>query len=133
MLPVDQVFPTPSAERRTVYHWTGNMLEERQKACQSLREVQGGRVWQMAQIYKPLTQNIRAGAWVWYFDSRIIPGTSHKLRLFWARPYCITKLIALSLEEIKPVYYPGEDRLMSLDVLKLYILRYQCCLKILKL
>ena len=30
------------------------------------------------------------------------------------------KLIAPALVEIKVVYYPGEDRLVSLDVLKLY-------------
>ena len=30
------------------------------------------------------------------------------------------KLIAPALAEIKPVYYPGEERLVSLDVLKLY-------------
>ena len=30
------------------------------------------------------------------------------------------KLIAPSLVEIKPVYYPGEEKLVSLDVLKLY-------------
>ena len=29
-LPVDWVFPTPSAERRTMYQRTGDMLEERQ-------------------------------------------------------------------------------------------------------
>ena len=33
-----------------------------------------------AQMYKPLTQNIQVGGLVWYFDPRIIPGTSHKLR-----------------------------------------------------
>ena len=32
----------------------------------------------------------------------------------------MSKLIALSLVEIKPVYYPGEEKLVSLDVLKLY-------------
>ena len=57
---------------------------------------------------------------MWYFDSRIIPGTSHKLRSFWAGPFRVSKLIALSLAEIKPVYYPGEEKLVSLDVLKLY-------------
>ena len=57
---------------------------------------------------------------MWYFDSRIIPGTSHKLRSLWAGPYCVSKLIAPSLAEIKPVYYPGEEKLASLDVLKLY-------------
>ena len=36
-----------------------------------------------------------------------------------ARPYCVTKLIDPALAEIKPVYYPGEERLVSLDVLKL--------------
>ena len=30
------------------------------------------------------------------------------------------KLIALSLAEIRHVYYPGEVKLVSLDVLKLY-------------
>ena len=29
-------------------------------------------------------------------------------------------MLALSLAEIKPVYYPGETKLVSLDVLKLY-------------
>ena len=32
MLPVDWVFPTPSAEKRTMYQWTGDMLEEKQRA-----------------------------------------------------------------------------------------------------
>ena len=31
-LPVDWVFPTPSAENRTIYQWTGDMLEGRQRA-----------------------------------------------------------------------------------------------------
>ena len=57
---------------------------------------------------------------MWYFDPRIIPGTSHKLRLFGAGPYRVSKLIALSLAEIKPVYYPGEEKLVNLDFLKLY-------------
>ena len=43
-LPVDWVFPTPSAERRTMYQWMGDMLEERQRADKSMIEVQGGRV-----------------------------------------------------------------------------------------
>ena len=86
-LPVDWVFPTPSVEKRTIYQWTGDMLEERrQRAYKSMRDVQGNRVRQNAQMYKPLTQNIRAGCLVWYFDPRIIPGTSHKLRSFWAEP-----------------------------------------------
>ena len=75
---------------------------------------------QNSQIYKPLTQNIRVGCLVWYFDSRIIPGTSHKLRSFWAGPVRVSKLIAPFLADIKPVYYPGEEKLVSLDVLKLY-------------
>ena len=29
-------------------------------------------------------------------------------------------MIASALVEIKPVYYPGEENLVSLDVLKLY-------------
>ena len=71
-------------------------------------------------MYKPLNQNIQAGCLVWYFDPRIIPGTSHKLRSFWAGPYQSSRLIAPALAEIKPLYYPGEEKLVSLDVLKLY-------------
>ena len=71
-------------------------------------------------MYKPLTQNIRVGCLVWYLDERIIPGISHKLRSFWAGSYRVSKLIAPSLAEIKPVYYPGEEKLVNLDVLKLY-------------
>ena len=52
--PVDRVFPTPSVEARTTYHWTGDMMEERQRTYKSLREVQGGRVWRNARMYKPL-------------------------------------------------------------------------------
>ena len=96
------------------------MLEERQHVYKSLREVQGGRVRQNAQMYNPLTQNIRVGCLVWYFDSRIIPGTSHKLRSFWVGPYWVSRLIAPALVEIELVYYPGEEKLVSLDVLTLY-------------
>ena len=71
-------------------------------------------------MYKPLTQNIRVGCLVWYFDSRIIPATSHKLRSLWAGPYRVDKLISPSLAEIRPIYYPGEVKVVSLDVLKLY-------------
>ena len=71
-------------------------------------------------MYKLLTQNIRVGCLVWYFVPRIIPGNCHKLRSFWAGQYSVSKLIAPSLAEIKPVYYPGEEKLVSLDVLKLY-------------
>ena len=46
--------------------------------------------------------------------------TSHKLKSFWAGPYHVTKLISLDLVEIKPVYYPGAERLVNLKVLKLY-------------
>ena len=60
-LPVDWVFPTPSLEKTTMYHWTGNILEERQHAYKSMREVQGERVRRNAQMYKLLTQNIWAG------------------------------------------------------------------------
>ena len=43
-LPVDWVFPAPSMEKRMMYQWMGDMLEERQNAYKSMREVQGGRV-----------------------------------------------------------------------------------------
>ena len=32
----------------------------------------------------------------------------------------MSKLIAPSLAEIKPVYYPGEEKIVGLDILKLY-------------
>ena len=48
------------------------MMEERQQANKSMREVQGGRVRRNTQMYKPLTQNIQAGCLVWYFDLRTI-------------------------------------------------------------
>ena len=38
-----------------MYHWRGDMLEERQRAYKSMREVQAGRVRRNAQMYKPLT------------------------------------------------------------------------------
>ena len=71
-------------------------------------------------MYKPLTQNIQDRCLVWYFDPRKIPGSSCKLTSFWAGPYHVMKLIALALAKIQPVYYPREDRLVSLDVLDLY-------------
>ena len=100
-----------------MYQWTGDMPEERQCAYKSTREVQGGRVRRNSQMYKPLTQNIRVGCLVWYFNPWIIPGTSHKLRSFWVGPHRVSRLIAPSLAEIKQVYYPGEEKL---DVFKLY-------------
>ena len=67
-----------------------------------------------------INQNIRAGCLVWYYNLRIIPGTSHKLRSFWVGPRRVLRLIAPALGEIKPVYYPGEEKLVSLNMLKLY-------------
>ena len=32
MLPVDWVFPRPSVEKKKMYQWTGDMLEEKQCA-----------------------------------------------------------------------------------------------------
>ena len=89
--------------------------KDNQRAYKSMREVQGGRVRP-----KALTQNIQAGCLLWYLDPLIIPGTSHKLRSFWAGPYRVSRLIAPALAEIKPVYYPGEEKLVGLEVLKLY-------------
>ena len=71
-------------------------------------------------MYKPSIQNIRAGCLVLYFNPRIIPGTSYKLGSFWAGPYRVSRLITPALAEIKPVYYPREEKLVSLDVWKLY-------------
>ena len=78
-------------------------------------------------MYKPLTQNIRAGCLVWYFDPRIIPETSYKLRSFWAGPYRVFRLIAPALTDIKPVFYPGEEKLVSLDMLKLFCGEHVIC------
>ena len=107
-------------KKRTMNQWTEDMLEERQRAYKSMRDVQGGSVRRNAHIYKPLTKNIRAGCLVWYLDPRIILGTIQKLRSFWAGPYRVSRLIAPALAEIKPVYSPREEKLVSLDMLKLY-------------
>ena len=56
---------------------------------------------------------------MWYFNP-IILGTTHKLRSFWTGPYPVSRWIAPALAEIKPVYYPEEEKLVSLDLLKLY-------------
>ena len=85
-------------------------MEERQRAYKNMSEVQGGRVWGNTQMYKSLTQNI------WPDISR----TRHKLRSFWAGPYGVMKILVPALTEIKSVYYPGKEKLVSLDVLKLY-------------
>ena len=45
--------------------------------------------------------------------------TSHKLRSIWAGPSRVIGLIAPALTDIKLVYYPGEEKLVSLDELKL--------------
>ena len=50
-LPVDWMFPTPSLEKRMMYHWTGDMREERQQAYKSMREIHGRRVRRNAQMY----------------------------------------------------------------------------------
>ena len=50
----------------------------------------------------------------------MIPGTSHKLRSFWVGSYRVSRLIAPALAEIKPVYYPREEKVVSLDMLNLY-------------
>ena len=44
MLPVFCVYLTQSVEKRTMYHWTGDMMEERQCAYKSMKEFQGRRV-----------------------------------------------------------------------------------------
>ena len=86
-------------------------MDERQQDHKSMREVEGRRVRQNVQMYKPMMQNNQASCLVWYFDSRVIPGLSHKLRSFWARLYQVMKLTAPALVEIKLVYNPGEERL----------------------
>ena len=103
-----------------MYQWVEDMLEERQHAYKSMRDVQGRIVQRNAQMYKPLTENNQASYLLGYLDPGITPGTSHKLRSFWVGPYRISRLIAPALVEIKPMYYPGEEKLVSLDLLKLY-------------
>ena len=57
---------------------------------------------------------------MWHFDPRIIAGTSHKLRSFWVIPYRVSRIIALALAEIKHMYYPEKEKIVSLEILKLY-------------
>ena len=71
-------------------------------------------------MYKPLNQHIKEGSLVWHFDPKIIVGTSHKLRSFWVEPYRVSRIIALSLAEIKHMYYSEKEKIVSLDILKLY-------------
>ena len=85
-------------------------MEERQRAYKNMSELQGGRMWGNTQMFKSLTQNIWPD----------ISGTRHKLRSFWAGPYEVMKILVPALTEIKSVYYHGEEKLVSLDVLKLY-------------
>ena len=74
-------------------------------------------------MFKPLTQNIQAECLVWCFDPRIIPGTSHKLKSFWAGSFRVMKIIAQTLAEIKLVYYPvvaqGERKQLKKDNIRL--------------
>ena len=100
-----------------MYHWTGNMLEERQHAYKSMREVQGGTLRCTSRQHRISGPDVYFGILIL---GRIIPGTSHKVRSFWAGPYRVMKLNALALPEIKLLYYPGEERLVSLDLLILY-------------
>ena len=39
-LPVDWVFPTPSAEKRTMYQWSGDMLEEYERSTRRKSEAE---------------------------------------------------------------------------------------------
>ena len=50
MLPVKWVFPTPSVEKRAMYQWKGDMLEERQCVYKSMRDVQDGRVRRLSSV-----------------------------------------------------------------------------------
>ena len=66
-------------------------------------------------MYNPLTQNIQVGCLVQYFDPSIISGTSHKLRLFWAGPYQVMKLIApaLAMLQVPPAWNEVPDLMME--------------------
>ena len=85
-----------------------------------MRQKQNQAVQRNAQLYKPLTQHIKEGSLVWHFDPRIIAGTSHKLRSFWVGPYWVSRVITPSLAEIKHMYYPEKEKIVSLDILKLF-------------
>ena len=61
-LPVDWGFPTPSVEKRTMYHWMGDMMDERQCAYKSMREVQGGNVLKLYQGEDMIRQNPEDGS-----------------------------------------------------------------------
>ena len=57
-------------------------------------------------------------SWVWLFDSKIIPGSCDKLRLYWAGPYKIIGKLAPALAEVIDVYERGKPRIMSIAILK---------------
>ena len=128
-LSVDWVFPSYVWERSNATCRLGDSYTLRgEKNTVSVDERHTGRKTMCFQEHersarrksKAEHSDVRADCLVWYFDPRIIPGTSHKLRSFWAGPYRISRLIAPALAEIKLVYYPREEKLVSLDVLKLY-------------
>ena len=63
-LPADWVFPSPSVEKRTMYHWTGDMIEERQQAYKSMRGVKGGRLRQKSDIVQQNLDNSDPEQWL---------------------------------------------------------------------
>ena len=104
-------------QRRHVYD-PGIHTEDQGLAFAKVRERSSyflGIHWVLWNLHTTIL-GVKAGCLVWYFDPRITPGTSHKLRSFLVGP-C---LIVLALAETKLLYFPGEERLVSLDVLKLY-------------
>ena len=120
ILPVDWVYPTPDEREQTMFSWTETLWRRFHKSYQGMRQKQDQAVQRNTQLYKPLTQHIKEGSLVWHFDPRIIAGTNHKLRSFWFEPYWVSRKIAPSLAEIKHMYYPEKEKVVSLDKLKLY-------------
>ena len=90
-----------------MFSWTETWWRRFQRAYQGMRQNQNQAVRRNAQLNKPLTQHVKEGSLVWHFDPRIIAGTSHKLRSFWVGPYRVSRIIALSLAEIKHMYVGG--------------------------
>ena len=93
-------------------------MEEKQRAYKSMREVKGGRVRKNAQMYKLLTQNIRVGCLVWYFDPRVVPRTRHYFEIILGRTNSGDDVDNSSLggDQVSGRRKVGEP----IDVLKLY-------------
>ena len=105
IVPIHWVYliPKPDVEKN-VSTWTETIQERFQTAYAGMRERQQQTVRRNTLNYKHILNQFNIGQWVWIFDPKIIPGSSDKLRSYWAGPYKIVRLMAPALAEVIAVY-----------------------------